>query len=164
MYVEDFLRNQHVWFETLLHRPASCATRLASSVHVPGRGVAKSVLMKAGERFVLAVLPATARIDLSRLGRALGIDSSELRLANPGEILETIDDCEPGVIPPFGRLYGFETIMDDSLADNPTIVFGANTRHQGLRMRLHDYEILEQPLRAVFSEPIVSTMAESTVC
>ena len=99
-------------------RPASSATKLASSVHVPGREVAKTVLVKAGERFVLAVLPATARIDLDRLGRALGINSSQLRLASSDEILQTIGDCEPGVIPPFGRLYGLETIMDDSLAEN----------------------------------------------
>jgi Ala-tRNA(Pro) deacylase len=162
MYVEDFLRSQHVWFETLLHRPASSATKLASSVHVPGRGVAKTVLVKSGERFVLAVLPATARIDLGRLGRTLGIDASQLRLASTDEILQTIGDCEPGVIPPFGRLYGLETIMDDSLADNVTIVFGANTRHQGMRMWLHDYEVLERPLRASFCEPIVAIMAEST--
>ena len=160
MYVEDYLRSQHVWFETLLHRPASSATKLASSVHVPGRGVAKTVLVKAGEKFVLAVLPATARIDLDRLGRVLGIDSSQLRLASRDEILQTIGDCEPGVIPPFGRLYGLETIMDDSLADNPTIVFGANTRHQGMRMRFSDYEALEEPVRAVFAEPIVRSQRE----
>jgi Ala-tRNA(Pro) deacylase len=162
MYVEDFLRNQHVWFEMLLHRPASSATHLASSVHVPGRGVAKAVLVRAGERFVLAVLPATARIDLGRLARVLGIGSSQLRLATPDEILQTIGDCEPGVIPPFGRLYGLETIMDDRLAENAMIVFGANTRHEGMRMRFSDYEALEEPVRAIFAEPIVSTMTEST--
>jgi Ala-tRNA(Pro) deacylase len=128
---------------------------------VPGRGVAKTVMVKAGERSVLAVLPATARIDLGRLGRALGIDPSQLRLASPDEILQTIGDCEPGVIPPFGRLYGLETIVDISLADNPMIVFGANTRHEGMRMRFSDYEALEEPLRAIFAEPIGSTMAES---
>lgn len=164
MYVEDFLRNQHVWFETLLHQPASSATKLAASMHVPGRVVAKTVLVKAGERFVLVVLPATARIDLDLLGLAIGIDSSELRLANSDEILQMIDDCEPGVIPPFGRLYGLETIMDHSLAENSMIVFGANTRHQGMRMRLSDYEALERPMRAMFGEPIVAAMAESSAC
>jgi Ala-tRNA(Pro) deacylase len=164
MYVEDFLRSHHVWFEALLHQPVSSATKLASSVHVPGRGVAKTVLVKGGKRFVLAVLPATARIDLDLLGRALGIDASELRLANSDEVLQQIDNCEPGVIPPFGRLYGMETIMDDSLAENPMIVFGAHTRHQGLRMRFSDYEVLEQPLRAMFGEPIVAAAAAPTAC
>jgi Ala-tRNA(Pro) deacylase len=161
MYVEDFLHTEHVWFETLLHRPASSATKLASSVHVPGRGVAKTVLVKAGERFVLAVLPATARIDFGRLARVLGIHSSQLRLASADEILKTIGDCEPGVIPPFGQLYGLETLMDESLADNVAIVFGANTRHEGMRMRFSDYQALEEPVRADFAEPIVPSLAES---
>jgi Ala-tRNA(Pro) deacylase len=161
MYVKDFLLSQEVWFETLLHRPAASATKLASSVHVPGRGVAKTVLVKSGERLVLTVLPATARIDFGRLAHGLGISSAPLRLASPDEILLTIGDCEPGVIPPFGSLYGLETVMDESLAENAMIVFEANTRHEGMRMRFSDYEALEQPVRADFAEPIVSMMAES---
>ena len=67
MYVVDFVRDRSVWFETLLHRPASSATRLAGSVHIPGRNVAKTVLVRIGDSFLLAVLPATSRIDLERL-------------------------------------------------------------------------------------------------
>jgi Ala-tRNA(Pro) deacylase len=162
MYVQDFLRSRHVWFETLLHRPSSSAAELASRLHVPGRGVAKTVLVRAGDDFVLTVLPATARIDLARLARVLGISSTQLRLASPDEILQVFDDCELGVIPPFGRMYGLETIVDDSLADNPTIVFGANTRHDAVRMRFSDYEDVEEPVGTIFAEPIVSKMAEST--
>jgi Ala-tRNA(Pro) deacylase len=161
MYVQDFLRSQHVLFETLLHRPTSSAAELASSLHVPGREVAKTVLVRAGDDFVLTVLPATVRIDLGRLARVLGISSTQLRLASPDEILEVFDDCEPGVIPPFGRIYGLETIVDDSLADNQTIVFGANTRHDAVRMRFSDYEAVEEPVGAIFAEPIVPKMAES---
>ena len=73
MYVLDFLRTRRVGFETFFHRPASSATRLAGCLHVPGRSVAKLVLVKAGEEFVLAVLPATSRVDLDRLGDALRI-------------------------------------------------------------------------------------------
>ena len=47
MYVVDYLRSRRVWFETFLHRPASSATRLAGRVHIPGRSVAKTVLVKA---------------------------------------------------------------------------------------------------------------------
>jgi Ala-tRNA(Pro) deacylase len=130
-------------------------------VHEPGRGVAKTVLVRAGEKFVLAVLPATARIDFGRLAGVLGINSSQLRLASADEIVKTIGDCEPGVIPPFGQLYELETLMDESLADNVTVVFGANTRHQGMRMRFTDYEALEEPVRADFAEPIVPNLAES---
>ena len=69
MYTVEFLRSRRIWFEELLHQPASAATKHAHNMHVPGRMVAKTVLVKAGERFRLAVLPCTSRIDLE-IGRA----------------------------------------------------------------------------------------------
>ncbi|WP_428333118.1 aminoacyl-tRNA deacylase [Novosphingobium sp.] len=152
MSIHDFLEGRRVRFETLLHRPAHSAAKLANSVHVPGRLVAKAVLVRAGEGFALAVLPATHRVDLPRLGLALGVES--VRLATEAEVVSTFADCEPGALPPFGRLYGLRTVVDCSLAAGPDIVFDANTHHDGVRMKFHDFEALERPSRARFAEPI----------
>jgi Ala-tRNA(Pro) deacylase len=151
MYICDFLRSRGVWFETLLHRPASSSTKLAGSIHEPGRRVAKTVLIKAGEQFVLAVLPATSRIDLARLGAAVGAPEAQVRLATAQELLELFPDCEPGVVPPFGQLYGLKTVVDSALAEMPEIVVCANTRHEGMRIRFHDFQTLEEPMRASFT-------------
>ena len=132
MYIVDFLRSRGVWYESLLHRPASSSTKRAGCVHVPGHRVAKAVLVKAGDSFVLAVLPSTSRIDLSRLSEVMGEPASLVRLATPDELFERFPDCEPGVVPPFGRLYGLKTVVDLGLADSSEIVVGANTRHEGL--------------------------------
>jgi Ala-tRNA(Pro) deacylase len=154
MYVLDFLQSRGIWFETLLHRPACSAAKLAGSVHVPGRHVGKAVLVKAGHSFVLALLPSTAWIDLVRLSEVLGSPISDVRLATSGELFEIFNDCEPGVVPPFGRLYGLTTLVDLSLTESTEIVFGANTRHEGLRMRFLDFQALEDPVRASFTRPI----------
>jgi Ala-tRNA(Pro) deacylase len=143
-----------VRFETLLHRPASAATKLAQSVHVPGRGVAKTVLVKAAESYYLAVLPATSRIDLGRLGQVLGVPASSVSLATAHELTRFFGDCEPGVIPPFGRLYGLTTLVDTSLSGSDEIVIPANLRHLGLRLRYRDFEAVESPHRARFASPI----------
>ncbi len=95
MYVLDFLRSRGVWFEALLHRPASSSTKRAGSVHVPGRKVGKAVLVKAGHSFVLAVLPSTSWIDLCQLSEVLGSPVSEVRLATPDELFAIFTDCEP---------------------------------------------------------------------
>jgi Ala-tRNA(Pro) deacylase len=154
MYVLDFLRSHGVWFETLLHNPASSSAKRAGHVHVPGRKVGKTVLIKAGDTFVLAVLPSTSWIDLGRLSAAVGTPASLVRLATPDELLAIFADCEPGVVPPFGRLYGLTTLVDSGLAELTDIVLGANTRHEGLRMHFHDFQTLEQPMRASFTRPI----------
>jgi Ala-tRNA(Pro) deacylase len=156
MYVVDYLRSQRVWFETFVHRPASSATRLARSVHVPGRSVAKTVLVKVRGAYVLTVLPATSRVDLDRLGDSLALDPSEVQLATGEEIERIFHDCEPGTIPPFGRLYQLRTVVDLSLIDAGVLVFRTNNRHLGIRMQFRDYESLEEPIRVDFAQPIRS--------
>ena len=154
MYVHDFLRSHGVWFEALLHRPVSSSAKRAGSVHVPGRRVAKAVLIKAGDSFLLVVLPSTARIDLGRLSEVVGAPLAQVRLATPDELFEIFPDCEPGVVPAFGRLYGLTTLVDFGLADSAEVIMGANTRHEGLRMLFQDFQRLEEPIRASFTRPL----------
>jgi Ala-tRNA(Pro) deacylase len=154
MYTIDYLRSRRVWFEALLHSPASSSTKRAHSMHVPGCRVAKTVLVKAGDRFVLAVLPSTCRVDLARLGEPLGLAPADMRLATSDELVGIFTDCEPGVVPPFGRLYELDTVFEASLAKVAELVFGGNTRHEGLRMRSDDYVAIEEPVIGSFAVPI----------
>jgi Ala-tRNA(Pro) deacylase len=159
MCIRDFLQAHSVRFEVLLHPPSHSAAHLAGSVHVPGRFVAKSVLVRAGESYALAVLPATHRIDVDRLAEVLCLE--KLRIATEAEVETIFADCEPGALPPFGRLYGLTTIVDASLSGGAEIVFVGNTRHEGVRMRFRDYERIETPLKARFALPIAIRRVKS---
>lgn len=152
MCIREFLQQRSVRFEILLHAPSHSAAHLAGSVHVPGRSVAKAVLVRAGESYVLAVLPATHRIDTARLAEVLCV--AGVRIAGEDEVETVFADCEPGALPPFGRLYDLKTIVDASLSGGAEIVFVGNTRHEGVRMRFKDYEAIERPIRARFATPI----------
>jgi Ala-tRNA(Pro) deacylase len=156
MYTTDFLRSLGVWFEPLLHSPASSAAKRARNVHVPGRRVAKTVLVKAGDRLVLVVLSSTSRIDLRRLSDMMGLPARDIRLATTHELGRVFTDCEPGAVPPFGRLYDLGTVFDSTLTDVTELVFGGNTRHEGLRMRSRDYIAIEEPVIGPFAVPIAS--------
>jgi Ala-tRNA(Pro) deacylase len=154
MYTVDFLLSRRVWFEPLLHSPASSSTHRAHCMHVPGHQVAKTVLVKAGDRFVLVVLPSTSQIDLARLSELMGRPAAEVRLATADELVEVFTDCQPGVVPPFGRLYDLDTVFDSSLIEVAELVFGGNTRHEGLRMRSADYLEIEAPRIGSFAVPM----------
>jgi Ala-tRNA(Pro) deacylase len=156
MYTVEFLRSRRIWFEELLHQPASSATKHAHNMHVPGRMVAKTVLVKAGERFVLAVLPSTSRIDLGMLAASLDVSASEVRLASIDEVVGSFTDCEPGVVPPFGKLYDLRTVLDVSLLEQADLVFVGNLRHEGLRMRAGDYVAIEEPMIGSFAVRIAA--------
>lgn len=152
MGIQKYLRDRQVPFQCLLHPPSPSATRFARSVHVPGKHVAKGVLLRADDSFVLAVLPATHRVDLPRLAALLGV--SELGLATEDEVAAIFRDCERGALPPLGRPYGLQTVVDASLACGEEIVIEGNARHEGLRLRYRDYEAIESPRKARFATAI----------
>ncbi len=152
MYVRDYLQSRGIPFKRLIHAPAPSATRVAQSLHVPGRRVAKGVLVRAGDGYVLTVLPATHRIDLAKLSEVLGV--AGVAVASEEEVGTVFRDCERGALPPFGRLYGLRTVVDASLSGVADLVFEGNTRHEGWGLRYRDYITLEEPQRARFASPV----------
>ena len=152
MNVAKFLEQGHYQFKRVEHRPAYSAQRLAHELHVPGREVAKTVLLRAngGYRFVVAVLPASKKIDFERASKLLG--GAKLELATEFDISARCPDCDFGVLPPFGSRYGMTTIVDSNLADDEYIWFEGNTHEEAIRIKFEDFRRLEQPLVAPFSE------------
>ena len=151
MKVQELLQERDVSFEVTPHRATYDAQRMAQALHVHGQDVAKTVLLRAngGYRYIVAVLPATKRIDLELAGGALG--GSKLELATELEIAEHCPDCEIGALPPFGSEYGMKTLVDESLCEDEEIVFEGNTHEEAIRMKFSDYRQLEQPLIVRFA-------------
>jgi Ala-tRNA(Pro) deacylase len=148
MGITDFLAGQRVAFEAVPHPPAFTAQKRAKSLHEPGRRVAKSVLLRTPAGYLLAVLPATHRVDTVQLARDLG---TPVRLARPKELAEVFRDCEWGVVPPFGTLYGLPTLLDDSLDPDAVLVLETHTHVDAVRLRCDDFERLERPRRLRFA-------------
>lgn len=148
MRVADYLNEQHVAFDTLVHAPAFTASKRARVLHVPGRQVAKSVLLAGPTGFVLAVLAATHHVDLGAVAIQLGFP---VRLANHLEIADLFRDCEWGVLTPFGTLYGVTTIVDEALNPEAHIVFEAHLHAMTISMHYRDFERLEKPRRFRFA-------------
>jgi Ala-tRNA(Pro) deacylase len=150
MRVTDYLTEQHVPFETLIHPPAFSAAKRARVLHIRGRRVAKCVLLRCGSQFVLAVLPATHEIDTGALAAALG---NPIRFAEADEVARLFGDCEWGVQSPFGSLYGVATLLDTSVDSESLIHFEAHAYAYTIRMLCRDYERLEKPRRLAFAKP-----------
>lgn len=149
MRLDDLLVSRHIPFQRLPHRRTYTANRMAQVLHVKGREVAKTVLLRTGQGHMLAVLPATHHIDLEQLREDLG--DPRIELAAEEDMDRLFPDCERGAVPPFGSLYQMPTIMDDSLNDDESIVFEGPDHEQAIRMSLHDYEAVEQPRHGHFA-------------
>ncbi len=156
MTMKHYLQKRQVPFEAIEHAPAFGSQHLAETLHTPGREVAKTVLLRADHEYsyIVAVLPATHRIDFEALSQFLG--GTNLELATEVEIAERCPDCEFGVLPPFGTHYGAKTIVDESLKRDEFITFDSDSHHEAIRMKYSDYYEFEHPLVARFAEPVKS--------
>jgi Ala-tRNA(Pro) deacylase len=151
MNVQQYLEQRGIPFRMLNHQPTYAAQRLAQVMHVPGEEVAKAVLLRADDGFVLAVLSATRTVDLERVREIVGAASVDL--ASEPDCGSHFADCELGALPPFGSKYGMRTLVDRSLSEDEEIVFEGNTHHEAIRMKFRDYLELERPRLADFSHP-----------
>ncbi len=148
MTIEEFLRKQKIPYSKTHHPEAFTAQEVAARAHVPGDQLAKVVVVKSGEKYALAVCPATHRVDLKKLSKTVGAD---VRLANEGEMEGLFADTQLGAEPPFGNLYDLPTYVDKSLAANKEIVFQAGTHEDTIKMSYADYKKAAGPKEGEFT-------------
>jgi Ala-tRNA(Pro) deacylase len=141
--VTKLLDLKKVPYEHRVHPTALTAEQVAEAEHVPGSIVAKTVVVKADNKFVMAVLPASAKVDLPALRETLR--ANELRLAKEAEFYGLFPDSELGAMPPFGNLYGLPVYADESLARDRAILFSAGTHRDAIRMSYRDFTRLAEP-------------------
>jgi Ala-tRNA(Pro) deacylase len=143
MRLDDFLTQCQAPYRRLHHEPVYTANRIAQILHVRGKEMAKSVLVRTSSGYVVAVLPANYRIDLEQLCHDLG--DVDVELACEDEMEQLFPDCERGAVPPFGSLYHLTTMVDESLAEDKEIVFEGPNHEEAIGMAYQDYAMLEHP-------------------
>jgi Ala-tRNA(Pro) deacylase len=139
-----YLDHERVHYDVLPHPEAFRALAIAQTLHTPGKEMAKVVIVKVQERFVMTVLPASWNVDLRRLRTVFA--THRVRLATEDEITGLFPDCELGAMPPFGNLYGLPVYVDQSLTEDEEIVFQAGTHSDAIRMRYWDFASLAFPV------------------
>lgn len=148
--IHEFLREAHVPYTVVHHRPAFTAQEEAAATHVPGRDWAKVVVCFIDDEPIEAVVPAPSFVNLDRLLELAG--GSSIRLADEEELRRLFPHCELGAMPPFGPLYGQTVYVDALLALEPEIVFNAGTHRDAMAMRWNDFVKMVNPIVGKFAE------------
>ena len=128
--VREFLDRNGVEHEMVEHgeRFTAAAEARASGVEPPD--AAKDVLLKVGTGYVLAVIPASERLDIKKAHEALENEGDRPRLASEDEIAKDFPRFELGALPPFAPLLGVPEIVDRRLLDHDRILCsGGDHRH-----------------------------------
>jgi Ala-tRNA(Pro) deacylase len=147
--LKEFLDSNNIKYVTISHSLAYTAQDIAASAHIPGRELAKTVIVKIDGKMSMAILPASDKIELDLLKEAVG--SSKVELASEQEFEDLFPGCEIGAMPPFGNLYGMQVFVDENLTEDTEIVFNAGSHTELIRLSYKDYERLVKPSVVKFS-------------
>lgn len=138
--IEQFLEDQGIEYEVVKHPRSVTSARIAEAAHVPGDQLAKSVLLAAdGSGYLIAVLPSSRKLDLDRICNQI---NRSVDLAAEQKITEIFSDCDPGAVPALGAAYELETIVDDSLLQQPEIYFEAGDHEALVHLSGNDFRQL----------------------
>ena len=143
--LHERLRAAGVAFTVLRHEPVHTSEQAAAVRGVPLASGAKALVLKAGEAFVMAVVPADRKLDSKKARAALG--SRSIRFATREEV-EQLTGLQPGSIPPFGSLFGLPSWCDLALGASASINFNAGDHAISMQMSYADYVALERPTLA----------------
>jgi Ala-tRNA(Pro) deacylase len=147
--LKEFLDGEKIQYRVIRHEEAFTAQGIAASAHIPGRELAKTVMVKLDGRMAMAVLPASYKVNFKLLKEASG--AKRVELASEQEFKDMFPECAIGAMPPFGNLYGIDVYVAQSLTGNEMIAFNAGSHIELIRMSYNDFERLVQPKTMKFS-------------
>lgn len=141
--LKKFLDSNGVKYVTIRHSPAYTAQETAQSAHIPGKDLAKTVMIKVDGKMAMIAVSASEHVDVPVFKRAVG--AGKVELATEGEFKSLFPDCEIGAMPPFGNLYDMEVFASARLAEDDEIAFNAGSHTELIRLAYKDFERLVEP-------------------
>jgi Ala-tRNA(Pro) deacylase len=147
--LKEFLDQKKIKYITITHSPAYTAQEIAAMAHIPGKELAKTVMVKIDNEMGMAVLPANHKVDFDMLKEIT--EAEFVLLATENEFKSMFPECDPGAMPPFGNLYNMPVYVSEALTKDEEIAFSAGSHTELLKMSYKDYVRLVNPKVMEFS-------------
>jgi Ala-tRNA(Pro) deacylase len=141
--LQNFLEENHVDYTVIPHSRAFTTQETAAMTHIPGKEIAKAVMVEIDGNLAMAVVPGSQKVDLTLLRD--GVGAEHVTLAKESEFKDRFPECDPGAMPPFGNLYGMPVYVADSLTEDEEIAFNAGSHTELVKMSYRDFERLVHP-------------------
>lgn len=139
--VREFLEQKGIDYGVVSHPHTTSSLQTAESAHIDGARIAKGVVLKDENGYLLAILPATRTLDLGLLENQI---ARRMALAAEQELRSLFPDCQLGAVPALGQAYGLKTLVEESLLSQPEIYFEAGNHEELIHVRESQFEKLMQ--------------------
>lgn len=137
-------------YEVIKHKRTETALQTAYAEGENPDHVAKVVVVKAGGKDKMFVIPADRKLDLFKAADATG--SEDVRVEFEFELCDRFPDSEIGGMHPFGPLYGLPSFVDSALVTHKDIVFNAGDHEVSYKLKTDDFVELARPQIGDYSE------------
>ena len=129
--LKEFLEQQQVAFELIPHPYTGSSMEAAQQAHVPGKQLAKAVIIKEDDKYSMVIVPSAQHVDLVVLREQFG---HGVELATESELGALFPDCAIGAVPPIGAVWGMDTYLDECLLDEQEVFFEAGDHEDLVRV------------------------------
>ena len=129
--LESYLSERDATYTVEVHSASTTSVDTARRARIDEESLVKSVVLEDDRGFVLAVLPASCRLELDRIRNKLG---RRLQLSSECDVIRLFPDCALGAVPPLGAAYGLPTVIDSSLEDRDEVFFEGGDHESLVRM------------------------------
>lgn len=109
----NYLDEKSVIYDLVEHAHTSTSLATARAADIPPHQLAKAVVLKDDDGYVVSVLPTNHSLEIDWVNEEL---NRNLVLACEEEFKSLFNDCEAGAVPALGEAYGMQVIWDDDLA------------------------------------------------
>ena len=126
-----------VEYELLPHGHTESALAEAKALGVDPTDVAKTLVIETPDGYARAVLPASERLDLRKLGDFLGAGKKKVHLASEEALARDYPEFDLGAVPPLGGRRD-PVVVDRRVAERESVVLEAGSHDESIRVARDD--------------------------
>jgi len=138
--VKDYLNQHGVKYKLLAHAATTDSRDTAVEARIPSNKLAKAVIVRTGENYIMVVVPSNEHVDLAKLNRLFAEEPVDL--ASEVELHRLLPDCAPGAVPAIGPAWKIDTYLDLSLLGLSEVFFEAGDHIELVQLTGNDFELL----------------------
>jgi Ala-tRNA(Pro) deacylase len=145
--IRDYLSENNIAFEEFYHEtvgdPVEYSKKIGTRLEQQAKALLIRCKLKNGDkRFFVVSVPAHKKADFEKITIFLpGIKS--IRIAEKEQLFE-LTNCNPGELPPLGKLWGLKLFIDRELLIEPKVYFNAGSLNYSIIARPMDIVALEE--------------------
>jgi len=148
--IKEHLLSSGITFEELHHDEVGAPVEYSQKIGTRLEQQAKALLLRCkknggGKLFIVVSVPANKKVDFNIISNKLGGNIKSIRVAEKEQMYE-LTGCEPGELPPLGKLWGVQLLMDEALFLEPKIYFNAGSLGYSIIANPHDIAKIEDAI------------------